>query len=338
MRLFWAGLAGMMAVSVVAQTDPASVVLTVNGDVIKAVDYYHRMEILPGVSKRVGNASLSYPPGFLTLEALITERLVFQLAKQKGVMPTDKEIQDELTSILAENPTFLNETAMAGQSRADVEHQIKYQLAQFKISTFGVTITDAEIDKFYKDRPNLFTIPKRAKLSVIAVSDEATKSKVDAELSGGKAFADVAKAYSEDVSKAAGGEFGTVPIGELPEPVRNALNATKIGQSTPWVLMAPPSADPKVEVKWPQAKFLLHDIVPETKTPLDAKVRKQLRRRLMLDRGAAKNDVAKEMQDMRDKANIVIANKSFAEMYKKYLQELGRGPAGTGSGAPGSGG
>ena len=296
-----------------AQTDPAAVVLTVNGDTIKAAEYFRRMEYLPGVSRNVGNVSLVYPPGFLALEALITERLIFQLAKQKGVMPTDMEIQAELNSMLTDKPTLLNDAALAGQTRADLEHQIKFQLAQFKIATFGINLTDVEVDKFYKDNPTIFTIPKRAKLSVIAVSDEATKGKVDADLAAGKPFGDVAKTYSEDITKSQGGEFGTVPIGSLPEPIRNAINATKIGQTSGWVGMGKEGTT--------QAKFFLHDMVSEERTPLDAKVRKQIRRQLMMQRGQVKNDVGKELAEIRSKAKIDIANKAFAQMYKKYQEE-----------------
>src|SRR5688572_43946 len=247
-----------------AQTDPTAVVLTVNGDTIKGAEYLRRMEYLPSVSRNIGNVSLVYPPGFLTLEALITERLIFQLAKQKGVMPLEAEIQAELNSMLTEKPTLLNDAALAGQTRADIEHQIKFQLTQFKLTTFGINLTDVEVDKFYKDNPTIFTVPKRAKLSVIAVADEATKGKVDADIASGKPFADVAKMYSEDVTKSQGGEFGTVPIGSLPEPVRNAINATKIGQTSGWVVMGKEGTT--------QAKFFLHDMVPEEKTKLDDKL------------------------------------------------------------------
>jgi parvulin-like peptidyl-prolyl isomerase len=296
-----------------AQTDPNATVLTVNGDTIKASEYYRRMEYLPGVYKRSGNMELAYPPGFLTLEALITERLVFQLARQKGALPSDAEVQAELNRLLTENPKLLTDAALMGQTRADVEHQVRYQLAQFKIATFGVTITDAEVDKFYRDNAaSMFTIPKRAKLSVIAVSDEGSKQKVDEDLKAGKAFAEVARTYSEDISKSNGGEFGTVPLTSLPEPVRNAVNATKIGQASAWVGV--PNAPT-------QTKFFLHDVLPEEKIALDAKLRIQIRRRLMLDKGQVRNDVSKEMNEMRAKAKIDIGNKSFAEMYKKYLEE-----------------
>lgn len=302
-------------VTAFAQIDPNGAIVTINGETVRTPEYLHRMETLPGVTRRVGANNLSFPPGFLTIELLITEKLVFQLAKQKGVYPSDAEVQAELNTILTENKSFLNDAALDGLTKEDVEHQLRYQLAQFKISTFGVTITDAEIDKFYKENPQYFTIPKRAKLSVIAVTDEGIKSKVDADLAAGKKFADVAKVYSEDVTKASGGDFGTVPIAGLPGPVRDAISATKIGQMTPWVI---------TEGAKTQVKFLLHDVLPEERTPLDAKARRNIRRQLMLKAGGAKNDVGKEMADMRAKAKIDITNKSFADMYKKYMDELNK--------------
>jgi foldase protein PrsA len=314
-----------------AQNDPAAVVLTVNGETVKSAEYYRRMEFLPGTSRRQGNTSLVYPPGFLTLEALITEKLIYQLAKQKGVLPSAAEVQAELNALLTENPSMLNEAALAGQTKADVEAQLRLQMTQFKLSTFGITVTDVEVDNFYKNNPTLFTIPKRAKLSVIAVSDEASKGKIDAELGAGKPFAEVAKTYSEDITKANGGEYGTVPIAGLAEPVRNAINATKIGGTTAWVAMPNSTL---------QAKFLLQDVLPESKTALDAKLRKQIRRELMLQRGKVKNDIPKEMAEMRAKAKIDIANKAFAEMYKKFVDEYLKdsGTPGVGSGGGGGAG
>lgn len=312
-RILCALAASFVVGSALAQIDPNATVVTINGEAVKGGEYFRRMEMLPNVSRRVGANTLNFPPGFLTIELLITEKLVFQLAKQKGVLPSDAEVTAELNSILTENKTFLNDALLAGQTKEDVEHQIRYQLAQFKIATFGINLTDQEIDTFYRENPQIFTIPKRAKLSIIAVTDEATKSKVDGELQSGKKFADVAGKYSEDVSKASGGDFGTVPIAGLPENARNAINATKIGQVTPWIV-TPASTT--------QVKFMLHDVMPEEKTPLDAKARKQIRRQLMLQKGQQKNDVAKEMADMRAKASIDIANKAYADMYKKFIEEM----------------
>jgi parvulin-like peptidyl-prolyl isomerase len=223
-RFVLAALAGCVTSAFAQTPDTTPVVVSVNGDAVKAAEYYRRMEYLPGITRRIGNTSMNYPPGFLALETLITEKLVFQLARQKNVAPTEPEIQAELATMLTDNPKLLNDAALAGQSKSDIEYQIKYNLAQFKLATFGITITDQEVDNFYKSNPQMFTIPKRAKLSVIAVTDEGSKSKIDAELGAGKPFADVAKVYSEDVTKANGGEFGTVPIGTLPEADRDSVN------------------------------------------------------------------------------------------------------------------
>jgi parvulin-like peptidyl-prolyl isomerase len=323
---FAVALFALCSTAAIGQTpDPGAAVVTINGDVIKAAEYYRRMEYLPGITRRVGNAALNYPPGFLTLEALITERLVFQLARQKGVMPTEPEIQAEYASMLAENPKLLTEAALVGQTKADIDYQIKYNLAQFKLATFGITITDQEIDAFYRSNPDVFTIPKRFKLSVIAVTDEGSKSKIDAELAAKTPFADVAKKYSEDVTRAAGGDFGTVPLAGLPEGARNAISTTKIGETTAWV------AIPKSTV---QMKFLLHDVEAEEKIPLDAKQRKQIRRQLMLQKGTMKNDVGKELAELRAKSKIDITNKVFADIYKKFMEEFLQKSGGTAAKPP----
>src|SRR5438309_1536369 len=92
-----------VAASVHGQVDPNRVVATVNGEPIKGEEYYRRMEYLPGVGRFSGDHFAEFPPGFMTLDQLITEKLVMQLAKQKGVAPAAPEIQEELRYRLEEN-------------------------------------------------------------------------------------------------------------------------------------------------------------------------------------------------------------------------------------------
>src|SRR5471030_1100048 len=73
----------------VKMVDPGRVVAVVNGDEIKGAEYYRRMEYLEGVGIRLGNQFAEFPPGFLAIQKIIDERLTFQLAKSKGVYPTD---------------------------------------------------------------------------------------------------------------------------------------------------------------------------------------------------------------------------------------------------------
>ena len=218
-----------------AQVDPGRTIATINGDPIVGSEYYRRMEFLPGVGKMSNQAFFEAPPGFLTLEQLITERLVLQLAKQKGVFPSDAEVEAELKFRQEDDPGFVAAWTKGGHTADELKKQVRYELAQFKIQSFGITVTDQEVEKFYKDNPSMYTNPKQAKLRVIVLDDAAKKAAVDKDLGAGKAFADVAKQYSTDASKSLGGEFGTVPIA--------FLNTSRLDVGLPEVQMGKCASD-----------------------------------------------------------------------------------------------
>jgi foldase protein PrsA len=313
-KLLTTAVAALFAASLsFAQVDPNRLVATVNGEEIRGGEYYSRMEFLPGVGKPSGRSFSEFPPGFLTLEQLITERLVLQLARQKGVLPTDLEVDAELNARQEDAPDFLATWTASGRTLDDLKDQIRYELAQFKIQTFGVTITNQEVDNHYKNNAAEFTLPKRAKLRVIVVQSEADRDTVDAALKSGKAFSAVATEFSKDVSKANGGEYGTVPFAFLNTSVRTAVEAIKIGGTTAWVTT-------QTDGQPTYLKFLLEDIVAEQKTPLTDRLRRDIRRRLMIDRGGVKNDIQKEMMAMRQKAKVDIKQQVFADAYRKFIE------------------
>jgi hypothetical protein len=309
-------LAALLAVAAIspAQVDPARTIATINGEAIKGSEYYRRMEFLPGVGKRDGDNFFEAPPGFLMLEQLITERLVMQLAKQKGVMPSDLEVDAELKTRQEDNPNLLAEWAANGRPAEELKQLIRYELAQFKLATFGITVTDAEVVEHYNTYPTMYTVPKQAKLRVIVVDTAAGKATVDKELAAGKSFSDVATAHSVDVSKTVGGDYGTVPFSFLNTAAKTAVEAVKIGQATEWVTSN--TADNQQRF----VKFMLVDVLPEKKLPLDAKLKRTIRRVVMNNRGAVKNDIRKEMNDMRLKAKVEITEPEFATIYKRFVE------------------
>jgi hypothetical protein len=298
-----------------AQVDPARTIATINGEELKGGEYYRRMEFLGGVGKRDGDNFFEAPPGFLTLEQLITERLVLQLAKQKGAAPTDIEVAAELKARTEENPKLLTEWVAMGRTAEELNAQIRYELAQFKISSFGITVTDQEVEKHYKENPTMYTLPKQVKLRVIVVEKEADKTAVDRDLAAGKPFNDVAKQLSVDISRATGGEYGTVPLAIMSTNAKAAVEAAKIGQSTAWVSSQTADGGNRF------VKFQVLDIMPEKKLELDARLRRNIRRQMMLDRGRVKNNIRDEMNAMRAKAKIDIKEPQFAEIYKKFIEQ-----------------
>jgi foldase protein PrsA len=297
-----------------AQIDPTKVVLTVNGEDVRGGEYYRRMELLPGIGKRIGASYVELPPGLFTLDQLITERLVLQLAKQKGAYPSDPEVEQEIRFRLEGNPKLLEDLKAGGRSEEEFRYEVRYQLAQFKIQTFGVIVTDQDIDRVYKSRPQDYTIPKRYTLRVIVVGNDADAKAVDDDLKKGSTFAAVAGARSLDISKADGGSFGTLPVTALQPVVVTALEAVKIGQVTDWI----PSEQRRI-------KFLLENVLPQEVQPLTPALRREIRKREMLARGSVKNDIEKEMKEIRTKAQIDIKDKAFAEAYKEFIESYLKG-------------
>ncbi len=334
MKPFPTLLLALASLSAFAQVDPDRTVATVNGEAIKGGEYYRRMEFLPGVGKRFGQVFSEFPPGLLTLDAMITERLVLGMAREKGAYPSDLEVTKELETRSASDPTYLQRWKASGRSDEELRGAVRLELAQFKLQTYGVTIADQEIDAYYREAPQRFITPKRLKLRVIAVTADAEKEAVDADLKGGKPFGEVAKARSQDASAASGGQYATVPVTTLAPTMRSAVDPLKRGQVTAWI--ATGQGEQKAWVK-----FLVEDILPETKQKLDPETRRQVRREMMLQRGRIKNDLGKEMIAARKGAKIDIASPEFAAAYKafidQYLSSKGALPPAGGSGGANGG-
>ncbi len=295
--------------------DPNRVVVIVNGEEIKGAEYYRRMEYLSGVGTQSAAGFSEFPPGFITIQQIINERLIFALAKDKGIYPTDAEVQEELNIRQGDNPKLLEDWIASGGNTEDLKYQLRVQIAQFKIQTFGITMTDTQVENDYKTRPDTYKIPKQYKLRVIVVPTSDETKAVDQELASGKTFADVAKAKSVDITKNIGGEFGTVPIYKLATETQTALAETKIGQATKWLTTTPDGG------QGAYLKFLLEDVIPEKKMELDAKLRRMIRRQLMMDKGRIKNpNVVKELDAIRIKAKIDIKQPEFADAYQKFMK------------------
>lgn len=297
-----------------AQVDPTRLVATVNGEEIRGLEYYRRMEYLPGVGKQNGQVFSEFPPGFLTIEQLITEKLILQLAKEKGVLPSDNDVQNEFMIRQTDNVDLLPAWQSSGRTVDELKKQILIELAQFRLATFGVTITDQEVEQDYANNPTLYTTPKRFKLRVIVLKDSKKKGAVDADLASGKSFAETAGKFSEDISRLNGGIYGTVPVQLLSETISEALKSVKIGKTTEWVDLKL-SDDSATSLK-----FLLEDVLAEVKSPLDARLRRGIRQRLLADRGKVKNNVIKEMAAARAKAKVDIKQPEFADVYKKFIE------------------
>ncbi|MBX7133849.1 MAG: peptidyl-prolyl cis-trans isomerase [Fimbriimonadaceae bacterium] len=299
---------------VAAQIDGAKAVIVVNGEEIRGNEYYRRMEFLPGVGRMANNQFVEAPPGILTILRLIDERLLIQLAKDKGVYPSDAEVQAEIKQRTDDNPKLQEGLALLGLTREDFAYQVRLDLVDFKLRTQGITITDQEVEKFFNDNPSTFTIPKRYKLRVVAVGDLAGRTAVDADLKAGMKFEDVAKKHSVEVSRTLGGDIGLQAEDQLSGPVKAAVTAVKIGQYTDWVTGGQASI-----------RFYVENILPAEKRQLNPALRQEIRRKLMIDKGAVRNNIDKDLRELRRKAVVETKVPQFTDAVKKYMDSARMG-------------
>lgn len=314
MRKFATSFAIALAALTLAQVDPNRTIATVNGEVIKGAEYYRRMEFLAGVGKVYQGGFAEFPPGFLTIEQLITEKLILQLAKEKGVLPSDADVEAEMKVAQDDDPKFLEQWTATGRTRQEMAYQTRVNLAQFRLISRGITVTDGEVEKFYTDNPTLFTVPKHLHLRIIVVDTDEKAKAVDADLAAGKKFEDVARVHTlDDFSKASGGDFGDRSWEDLSPEARTSLENVKAGGTSGWI------PDPATKTR---VKFYIEKVTAPFKRPLDATLRRSIRREQMMSKGRVANNLQKDIADMRKRAQITITEKSFSDAYRKFIDGL----------------
>lgn len=303
-------LLGVLVAASAVQNDATRTVIIVNGEEIKASEYYHRMEHLPATFTPVNNQMIEVPPGLLTIDRLITEHLMLQLAAEHGVAPKESEVDAAFQAQLKANPMLMTDATNQGMTEADVKQKIRVDIARFKLATEGVIITDQEVQDEYKNNPDRYTTPKTVTLRVIVVSTDDQKAAVDSDLASGKKFEDVARARSLDISKIQGGSIGTIPLNSLDEGIQTALAAAKIGGTTGWVTV-PKQTNGTNLVE----KILFEGAEPAKLMPLDDNLKESIRNQMKLLKGSVKNDVQKEMAAMMQKSSIDIKDRAFAKAW-----------------------
>lgn len=287
-----------------------STVATVNGEPLTSQTYYRRMEYLPGLGRKTPTGQfVEILPAIATLDAMVTEMLLIQIGKQKGLMPTEPETDQEIAYQLRKNPNFVTDWQSVGRTMAELRHMVKVDRIQFKIQTEGIVVTETDIQKSYDAaKDSRFTVPARVKLRVITVTDADMKTKVDDGLKAGKTFESLATEYSTDASKTFGGDFGVVPIDLLGDQVKTAIKALKKGERTDWL-----SSD-KIF-----AKFQVEALLPVSVIPLDASIKEDLRRELMIIKGSSRVDMGKLLRDARQNAKISITSPEIDKAYKQFI-------------------
>lgn len=155
--------------------------------------------------------------------------------------------------------------------RSRTETKLLAEAAANKVAV-SPSVTPAQIQAQYdKDKKSLYVQPERRKLRHILVKDKALADQLYAQLKSSDAsFAELAKKYSTDSSKSAGGELGVMNRKDLVKPFADVAFKLPVG------VVSPPT---KTQFGW----HLIEaegPVLPASTRPLDAALKVQIRSQL----------------------------------------------------------
>lgn len=301
----------------------------INGETIGMEELHRYLEtktefLVTQVDQSTNMASLAQTPAFQGLLDLVTRKVTLQLAKDKGVDPKAEDVERELEFRKKINAQYASTLMGMGLTLQQIKDQIAFDLSRERLVSKGVTVTDADVDKFIKENPKRFTTTEQVQLIYIQANTPETKRKVEKELALGKPFQNVAMSYSdsstirEDNGRVNGGRPAQTSL--LSPNLRKAIKTTAERKHTGWI-----------KFQNTEAMFYLEKRLPAKKVAIDAVLKERVKRDLTQQKGMQAVDLNKQLSVKVLDSKIDVKNKSLKPLWDRYIEALRRateqGPA-----------
>lgn len=293
----------------------------INGEAISNEDFNSYLETKSTVRVLVSGQTAELPVAdtlaFQAMQDLVAQRLVIQLAKKAGVAPSDKDVEEEIKFKTKLQSTYIQTLKTRGLSTKQIRDLVEVQLAQEKLVSKGITVTDAELEETIKKNPNLFVEPAKATLELLFVEKEADREAADRALRSGQAFTNVRGLYDKAPANLRAQFDATRIQGEglntdtLNDPFKSAVAKTEPGKLTEWMRAGTGWARIKVHQKFPKKNL---ERTPERMV--------FLKRQLAIQKGGKDKDVGKQVADLLKESKIDITEPSLKEPWKRFEERL----------------
>ena len=242
----------MLMLSLVLPAAGPDAAATVNGTTILKKDLELQKMWLAENVKRMGREITDSDKPMLeqqALDSLIEMELLIQEAKRTGVAVTPAEAAKRYEEFKKNFPKpedfaqFLKNMDMTEEKlRKDNERELVVNTLMEKWFATLPAVTDADLEKYYKENPQQFQQKERVKAShiLVKVDEKATAEEkaaarkkiegVQAKLKSGGDFAALAKENSDCPSKERGGDLGFFGKGQMVPEFETAAFALKPGE------------------------------------------------------------------------------------------------------------
>ncbi|MCU0315023.1 MAG: SurA N-terminal domain-containing protein [Fimbriimonadaceae bacterium] len=293
-------------------------VATVNGETITMKEFMEHV-------KTKGTIRVTFPNGGPQVEAqiadtlayqatqdLISRKILLQLAKDDKVAPTAEDVNKEIEFRKKLQPSFVSNLEQRGLSLGGIRRAIEVELAQERILTKDIKVTDAEVDAYIKNNPKEFVDPARAELIYIRANTIEKREQIQRELDSGKAFKTVAATMSDDPNaRRSQGRFAESRLDAFAPALRSAVDATSVGRTTEWLMDGTSSV-----------KFMVDSKTPEKPLTIDETRREFVRRQIAINRGRQAIDLPKRIAERVKDGNVKITDPVVSRLWDGFVKDV----------------
>lgn len=245
------------------------------------------------------------------LDQLIATEVLYEAAKTAGIKAADKDLEKQVGEIKSRfktedafNKALTSQKMTLDELKSEVRRNLTIRdYVESKVVN-GVKVSEADAQKYYNDNKDKFKTPEMVRarhiiLMLDSKADDKTKAEtrkkmeeIQAKLKGGAKFEKLAEEYSQDGTKAKGGDLGFFPKGAMVKEFEDAVFNMKPGEVSGIVT----------------TQFGLHLIKFEEKKPAGTSQFSEVKDMVVkgLESDAKREKVAKTIDDLKKKAKIQV--------------------------------
>ncbi|MBI5872762.1 MAG: peptidyl-prolyl cis-trans isomerase [Candidatus Omnitrophica bacterium] len=227
------------------------------------------------------------------LNRMVEDRLILQEAQEMGLKADEKVVEDRIKDIkmragseLAFDMALKQQGFSLSELRKKLRNQLLIFMAVQKEVKSKVLVSPKEVTDYYESNRSQFISPESVSVDSIFVKDKEDLSKVEALLSEGKDFNEVAREYSQKSN------LGTIARGQLKKELEDVLFSLETG-----VCSIPVSVENGFYI------FLLKEKMPVSERSID-EVKNTIA--LMLEDQKTEKKLKEWLEALKDKAYISV--------------------------------
>ena len=206
-------------------------VATVNGEKIYLEEYRTRLNDRKGLFSLRALRDESGKRKRLEeeiLEELITEKTIFQRARELGLSISQTELETRLLEIRRDyDENYFDLLVRRNVRYEDWREALKKEMLFEKLVAedvhAAVRVSEGEAEDYFQEHPDFCRSGARVRASQIVTRDLGQAREVEARLKKGEDFASLAKAFSIGPEAVRGGDLGLITRETMPEPLDKTL-------------------------------------------------------------------------------------------------------------------